>query len=144
MASDASSQRSWIRTIYLYLLAMIGIVLIVIGGVRFLDMGLKAFVFRQAEEEERLMSRQPPMPYILERVDRLGTGPGTEDLTPEETAAVRQWLEEYRQWKERSEAVDPIVARRQRTASTSLALILVGLPLYLYHWGIIRREGRGG
>jgi len=34
-------------------------------------MGLKAFVFTQAEEEERLFPPQPPMPYQLEVVGNL-------------------------------------------------------------------------
>ena len=34
-----------IRTIYLYLFALLGLALLTIGGVRFVDMGLKAFVF---------------------------------------------------------------------------------------------------
>lgn len=139
LAERPEARRPWIRTVYLYLLAMLGLVLLTIGGIRLLDMGLKAFVFTQAEQEERFMYQQPPMPVALERVERIGRGEEAE-LTPEERALVRQWVEDYRSWKERSERVDVIVARRQRTASSSLAMILVGLPLYLYHWGVIRKE----
>ena len=31
---------------------------------------------------------------------------------------------------------------RQRTASISVAMLVVGLPLYLYHWGTIQKEFR--
>lgn len=61
--------RSLIRTIYLYLFALVGLALLTTGTVRFVDMGLDA--------------------------------------------------------------------------SINLAMILVGLPLYLYHWQIIGRETRG-
>jgi len=44
-----------IRTIYLYIFALLGLVLVIIGGVRFVDMGLKAFVFTKAEEEDKMM-----------------------------------------------------------------------------------------
>lgn len=139
LAERPETRRPWIRTVYLYLLAMLGLVLLTIGGIRLLDMGLKAFVFTQAEQEERTMYMQPPMPVGLERVERIGRGEEGE-LTAEERALVRQWVEDYRSWKERTERVDVVVARRQRTASSSLAMILVGLPLYLYHWGVIRKE----
>ena len=138
---DAAPQRGWIRTVYLYLLALLGILLLAIGGVQLLDMGLRALVFPQAEEEERLGYRQPPMPFALERAERVAQGEET-GLSPDERAAVRQWIADYRQWKERADRIDPVVSRRQRTASSALALILIGLPLYLYHWALIRRESR--
>ena len=136
------SARSWVRTVYLYTLALVGLLLVVIGGIRLLDMGLKAFVFTQAEQEERLSYMQPPMPMPPERMRRLAEDEGQEPLTEEERVAIRQWVREHDAWRERRERVDPIVSRRQRDASSSLAMILIGLPLYLYHWSLIRRETR--
>jgi hypothetical protein len=133
------ASRSWVRTVYLYTMALLGLVLLTIGGVRILDLGLKAFVFTQAEHEERLSMRQPPMPMMLERLERIDRGEEP-DLTSQERALVRQWLQEYERWKEQADRVDPITSRRQRTASSALALILIGLPLYGYHWRVIRRE----
>ncbi len=60
----------------------------------------------------------------------------------EEKAAIKRWLADYEAWEERSGEVDPVTARRHRDASTNLALILAGLPLYIYHWGVIRREAK--
>lgn len=141
-AATRPPTRSWVRTVYLYLMALIGLVLLTTGGVRLLDMGLKAFVFTQAEQEERISLRQPPMPGVLERLDRIERGDptGEPELTPQERATLRQWLDEYERWREEQARVDPIVSRRQRSASSALALILIGLPLYGYHWRLIRRE----
>ena len=50
-----------IRTLYLYFFALVGLILATIGGVRFVDMALKAFIFTKAEERERLISTAPPM-----------------------------------------------------------------------------------
>jgi hypothetical protein len=132
-------RRSWIRSLYLYLAALFGLVLLSIGGVRLLDMGLRAWIFTEADSERRIYAFQPPMPPPTERLDRLT---GREELTEEERAMVRQWLEEYRGWRERSARVDPVTAERHRTAASSLAMILLGLPLYLYHWRLIRGEAR--
>lgn len=131
--------RSWVRTVYLYMMALLGLVLLTIGGVRMLDLGLKAFVFTQAEQEQRVSMLQPPMPVMMERMERIDRG-DEPDLTPQERAAVRQWLQDYERWREQADRVDPITSRRQRTASSALALILIGLPLYGYHWRLIRRE----
>ena len=131
--------RSWVRTVYLYMMALLGLVLLTIGGVRMLDLGLKAFVFTEADQEQRFSMMQPPMPMMLERMERIDRG-DEPDLTPQERAAVRQWLQDYERWREQADRVDPITSRRQRTASSALALILIGLPLYGYHWRLIRRE----
>ncbi len=129
---------SLIRTIYLYLFACLGLVLLAIGGVRFVDMGLKAFIFTRADEEQNLYRIQPPSPaYPFAKMEE---AQDDEELTEEERAAIRQWLEEYKAWQEGTSKVDYVAARRHRDASLNLSLILIGLPLYLYHWIIIKRE----
>lgn len=104
-----------IRKIYLYTFSLIGLVLIVIGSVKLVDLGLKIYVFRGADEAV-VWPNPPTIPLAGEEGKR---------SIPEEEERARR-LENLRQ--------------RQRTASNSLALILVGLPLYLYHWRLIRRE----
>jgi len=130
-----------VRTIYLYLFALLGLILLVIGGVRFVDMGLKAFVFTKAEEEQRLLYKMPPMiPVEIKKLEQV-EGSKKEFCLPEkDRAAIELWLAEYKEWKERRTKIDPITARRHRDASLNLAMILVGLPLYLYHWRIIKKE----
>ena len=131
-----------VRTIYLYLFALFGLMLLIIGGVRFVDMGLKAFVFTKAEEQERLIHKLPPMPPLeikkLEQIEE--SQEKTFCLSQKDRAAAEMWLAEYKEWKKRREKIDPVVARYHRDASLNLAMILIGLPLYLYHWGIIKRE----
>ena len=138
-------KHSLIRTIYLYLFTMLGLALLTIGGVRFVDMGLKAFVFTKAEEEERLMYKQPSyQPYPVQRIEELQKEElqKEEGLSEEEKATIKQWLADYKDWEERRSKIDPVTARRHRDASLNLALILIGFPLYLYHWRIIKRENK--
>lgn len=135
------NKHSLIRTIYLYLFSLVGLALLVIGGVRFVDMGLKAFIFTKAEQEERLMYKQPPAPYPLEKFQGIAeSGQTTVSLSEQERTTFDQWLADYKNWQAQRDAIDPVTARRHRDASMNLALILVGLPLYLFHWRIIRRE----
>ena len=127
-----------IRTIYLYIFALLGLVLIIIGGVRFIDMGLKAFVFTRAEEEQRISYSYPSYaPYSLPRLEESSED---ERLTDEEIVLIKGWLADYKLWQEKANQIDPVSSRRHREASMSLAMILIGLPLYLYHWRIIKKE----
>ncbi|MBU3942581.1 hypothetical protein KKA24_01205 [Patescibacteria group bacterium] len=109
---------SIIRTIYLYIFALVGLILVIVGGVRFLDMGLKMFVFTQADQMYNYDYRVEPLP---------------KEIVDGET---------QRNCPELISQADYINSSRQREASISLSLILVGLPLYWYHWSIIKRESR--
>lgn len=126
-----------IRTIYLYIFTLTGLTLLVIGAVRFLDMGLKAFVFTKADEEQRIYSYQPPMPVYMEKAEMAAEG---EELSETEKIQLKQALADYEEWKKRTENIDPITSRRHRDASLNLAMIIIGFPLYFYHWRIIRKE----
>jgi hypothetical protein len=134
-------KHSLIRTIYLYLFTIVGLALVVSGSVKFLDMGLKAFVFTKAEDPER-MNQQYYYGYSSSiPLEKLGAyvETGTE-LTDQEKATLKSYLAGYKQWQEAQSKVDYVASTRQREASNNLAMILVGLPLYLYHWRIIRKE----
>jgi len=135
-----TEKRSAVRTVYLYLFAVVGLVLLIIGSVRFIDMGLKAFVFTQSDAEQRLYSMQPPIPiYPVEKIEDIQNGA---ELTAEEKQAIERWLIDYEQWEEKRGSIDPVTANRHRDASINLAMILVGLPIYIYHWGTIRKESK--
>lgn len=132
------ARSAWVRTLYLYLFALLGLVFTAIGGIRLLDMALRATIFRSADALERY--EMPPLPTIGRRPGDFDVIASKAELTPEEKQLLRDGIEEYKRWKERRDRIDPVTARRQREASSSLAMILVGLPLYLYHWRTIRRE----
>ncbi|MCR4322498.1 MAG: hypothetical protein NUV61_00210 [Candidatus Azambacteria bacterium] len=132
-----------IRTIYLYTFSLVGLVLVVIGGVRFVDMGLKAWVFTRADEEQRMWQKQPPMPMVAEkRIEGAVQSTTSKEVvfTDEEKTAMQEWLASYANWKTQQEKFDPITSQRQREAAGALSFILVGLPLYFYHWRVIKRE----
>ncbi|MBI4250376.1 hypothetical protein HY622_02200 [Candidatus Uhrbacteria bacterium] len=126
-----------IRTIYLYLFALIGLALITIGAVRFVNMGLKIFVFTQAEQDQYMRYPELPMPYAVSPLEKAKED---KELSEEERAQVKTYLEEYKKWKEQRDKIDYRLVERHRDASMNIALIIVGLPLYLYHWRTIQKE----
>ncbi len=129
-----------IRTIYLYLFALIGLGLLIYGGVSFINMGLRAFIFTTPDKEERIMRHQPSMPWVDLPITAIEEEKEKICLTEEQKAEIERWLANYRIWEERKIEIDPVTARRHREVSTNLAIILIGLPLYLYHWYIIKKE----
>jgi len=134
-------KHSLVRTIYLYLFAIIGLVLLTIGSVNFVNMGLKAFIFTKAEEQEKINHERPPeVPYLVGNIEDIKE---REEISAEEKVLISQWLEDYKVWQERDQEISYVTTRRHQDASRNLALILIGLPLYLYHWGIIKRETKG-
>jgi hypothetical protein len=125
-------KHSTIRTIYLYLFALIGLTLIVIGSVNFVNMGLKALLFTQADQQNDYYYREPPIPYVVEGLDN------GECLSEENQIAFDRWVVSYEKWEESK--IDPITSNRHRDAARNLASILIGLPLYIFHWRLIGKE----
>ncbi len=99
-----------IKLIYTYLFSAIGLILIITGSVKLIDLGLKVYIFKQADVFY--------VPYLLINQN--------ENLTPEE---ITKREEEQKKADEINR-----IAERQRTASNAIALIIVGLPVFIYHW----------
>lgn len=136
-----SDKRVLIRTIYLYLFSLVGLVLLTIGTVSMLDLAMRTYIFKQADMEQKLWNAPQARgaPYPSKEVEVLQDD---QNLTASEREALLVWLKDYQDWKTETENIDPIIAHRQQEASHNLAFILVGLPLFLFHWRIIRRETR--
>jgi len=130
-----------IRKIYLYLFSMVGLVLIIIGTARFVDMGLKTYVFTKAYEQQRIEWARPAYidkEFIAEI--KAQTDLKTRELTEDQYQRVKYIISEYENWELTQKEIDPITSQKHRDASGNLAMMLVGLPLYLYHWLVIRKE----
>jgi len=100
---------SLIRTIYLYTFSLIGLVLIVMASVNLISLGLKTFIFTEADQD--YYARPAPLP---------------------EEGAGESTVEEPK--------IDYLKSQRQRELAQSIAMLLVGIPLYLYHWRVIKKE----
>lgn len=106
-----------IKWIYLYLFSTIGLVLFIIGAVRLVDLGLKAYVFKKADQ---IYS------YPIYRGEiKTPEGITTATTTKEEEEKMRE--DQMKADKENRSS------QRQRDAASSVAMILIGAPLYFYH-----------
>jgi len=107
-----------IRLLYLYLFSFIGLIIAVIGTVQLTDLAIKVFIFKGADKYEMY----PRTKMALDGKEVV--------LTDEEIK-----IQEEQQNKETNR-------QRQRQASSALAMLLVGVPLYKYHWNLIKKEGK--
>lgn len=104
-----TSSTHWIRLIYLYLFACIGLIIMVTGCIRGINIVLTRTVFKQASVY--------PRPPVLKG----------QDEQVFEAEQIRYQLEE---------------SQRQfhYEVAGALSMLLVGIPLYWYHWNLIKKE----
>lgn len=107
-----------IRKIYLYLFSTVGLILVIIGGVMLVNLALKAFIFTKAE-----FNYEYPQP--VSAPVKSGDNAAVVQLSKEELDAYNKNQRE---------------SQRQRDIAQALAQIIIGIPLYLYHWRVIRNE----
>jgi hypothetical protein len=106
-------EKELLKLIYLYLFSAIGLILLVVGLIKLVDLGFRTFVFREAD-----VYYTPVFSY-----------PGEEKISPEE---LQKRIEEQRKAEEINRR-----AQRQKQASIALSIIFVGASLYFYHWRLI-------
>ncbi|HOY55843.1 MAG TPA: hypothetical protein PLH37_00225 [bacterium] len=136
-----------IRTIYLYLFALVGLAMLVIGLSMIINLGLKTWIFTQADKIDSYNNQ--PMPLYLNSdikvAQEVKVCADKCELTQTQKEQVDNWLLEYQKWEKEQKNVDTnawVVRTRQRQAATAVSLILVGLPLWLFHWGVIKKDNK--
>ena len=126
-----------IRTIYLYIFALVGLIIVITGSIRAFTMGLETFVFKDSNQQDRInYSRPTSIPYV----EGLKLAKEGSSFTEDEKEAIENWLADYEEWKTANENFDYVSVQRQKEAASILANIIVGLPLYFYHWNLIKGE----
>ena len=105
----------WVKKIYIYLFSAIGLIVVVIGSVQLINLGLKAWIFTKADNYYNY-----PMPVSVPEKGQVVQQP--------DQAAIDQYQKNNMQ------------SQRQATASNAIAMIIVGAPLFLYHWRLARKQ----
>jgi len=103
-----------LRLLYLYLFSFIGLLIVVIGSIRLVSLGLRTYVFPDADNYET-------MPYA----------------SPDGKPAPATESAQFKELNQRQ-----IVRNRQREFAEIISMLIVGLPLYLYHWKTIQKENK--
>ena len=100
-----------LRLLYLYLFSFVGLLITVIGCTRLVTLGLKTYIFTNSDYY-----------YFAKPLMVDGTIPprNEDEQRKEQEASTR--------------------ANREREAAEAIAMIVVGFPLFLYHWSLIQKE----
>ena len=122
-----------IKKIYLYLVSLISLFIIVFGTITLINMVLRTWVFTKADMAYIAKIDPENCTKPLQQPEPLGssdikTPPQMRSCTKEEITSMEQ------------EQKDQQIAEKQRQASDAVAMILVGLPVFYFHWRLARKE----
>ena len=128
-----------IRTIYLYIAALISLIFVAVGTGAIVNTALKAYVFPEAEKGGFSMCNQQPPVYSMETqsVEKIKAG---EAATPDQKVQIEALLQDYKNWKENNSG--DICYKRERATKyvDSFTMLLIALPICLVHWRIIKKD----
>ncbi len=112
---------SSIRTLYFYVIATVGLLMVVFSAADLINLALKTWVFPKAEEYTFECPRDFPAP-----------AEGTTGQSPEEQRAECE-IQKERAREERMRA-------RQAGAVRDISFLVVGIPLFWFHFRTAQRE----
>lgn len=124
-----------IRTIYLYVAALISLIFTAVGAGTIINTTLKAYVFPEAEKKSFYeCNQQPPM---IGAPDISGY---KSIATEDQKIQLDQLLKDYQIWKENSVGEQCIKPARQNKIVDALTMLFIALPICLIHWKIIKKD----
>lgn len=118
-----SNKSGLIKSIYFYLVSLISLMMVVFSTADLVNLGLKTWVFTKADRADYYIQpcAVPPMPK------------GTDAPNVDQMVVCEQ---------NNKQQAENYAAQKQRDAVRDIAFILVGIPLFAYHWRTLRRESR--
>lgn len=126
-----------IRNVYLYLVTLIGLITFIFGSVGIINNVLQRYVFQIDQTDYYSMAVYPGM---RDQCSQLYVDPLDKEAK-QMIAPTTQEIEQCRvAEKEQNKRINN--ANFAREISISLAQIAIGLPIWLFHWGIIQKEYR--
>lgn len=140
---SGDSERSVIRPTYFYFVALGSLVMMVIAGGFLINIALKTWVFPQAGQVDEAASKAVPIEItpspekagvqsIITCGEKCGLDKETIDL-------AKQWATDYDSWQKE---VSRPASNTQRSAAASIPYVVLGIPLFWYHWSVTRKESK--
>jgi hypothetical protein len=139
---EADQERSVIRPTYFYFVALAALIMMVVAGGFLINLGLKTWVFPSAGQADKLQTSTltpimaTPEGEAVKSMVSCGSACG---LDQETVDLANRWQIDYDAW---NAEISQNVNNTQRQAATSIPFVLVGIPLFWYHWSVVRKESR--
>lgn len=111
------------------MVSLISLVIVVIASIMLINLALKTWVFPKADEdiyyyEPKLVCSEPPVNVDPATISSRDPNCDNPNYATEE---------KQREMDRRS-------AQKQRDAAQALAMIIVAVPVFIYHWKLARKE----
>ena len=129
-----TSKAKLIRSIYLYLAALVSLIFVAVGSGTLLNTALKFYVFPKAEKGGFSQCNQQPPVYALDKSTYIGVA------TEDQKSQLENLLRDYEEWKRNNTGEECYSAQRQSTSVDAITMILIALPILLVHWRIIKKD----
>jgi hypothetical protein len=129
-----TTKTKFIRSIYLYLAALISLIFVAVGTGRLLDTALKFYLFPKAEKGGYNQCNQIPPVYALDKNAYAGVA------TSDQKVQLENLLRDYDEWKKNNTGEECYSAQRQSETVDALTMLIIALPILLFHWRIIKKD----
>ncbi|MEI7426158.1 MAG: hypothetical protein WCK16_04535 [Candidatus Moraniibacteriota bacterium] len=123
-----------IRTVYLYIAALVSLIFVAVGSGTLLNTALKAYVFPKAEKGGYGRCNQQPPVYNIE------SAKDSTLTTEEQKEQITNALADYENWKKDNSGEECYSTERQSSIVDAITMIIIALPICLLHWRIIKKE----
>jgi hypothetical protein len=129
-----SPKTKLIRTIYLYIAALVSLIFVAIGTGTLVNTSLKFYVFPKAEKGGFSRCNQQPPIYSLDKNALMGVA------NDQQKTQLENLLADYEQWKKDNAGEECYSQERQSNVVNALTMMIIALPILLFHWLIIKKE----
>jgi hypothetical protein len=134
-----SDKEKIIRTVYLYLAALISLIFVAVGTGTVMNSLLKYKFFSEAEKKTYYECNNQPSLYSnmtadTEKLKNSGV------VTEEQKKEIENLINDYNNWKENEYGEKCFAPARQNRIVDALTMIIIALPICLTHWFIIKKD----
>lgn len=129
-----TTKTKFIRSIYLYLAALISLIFVAVGTGRLLNTALKFYLFPKAEKGGYNQCNQTPPAYNFDKNAYAGVA------TPDQKIQLENLLRDYDEWKKNNTGEECYSAQRQSETVDALTMLIIAMPILLFHWKIIKKD----
>jgi hypothetical protein len=143
--NDEVQEHSAIRPTYFYFVSLAALLMIVIAGGMLINLALKTWVIKSADQQTNIsgpMVKSVPSETgynsetaALQSVIDCGAKCGIEAQT---VTLAKQWMTDYNAWQ----TISVNYNNKQRQAASTIPFVALGIPLFWYHWSVVRKELR--
>ncbi len=130
-----TSKTKLIRTIYLYIAALISLIFVAVGSGTLINTGLKYAFFQEAEIKSYYECNQQPPLFGSPDVTTFKS-----IATEDQKTQLDQFLRDYQNWKDNNMGEKCIRPARQNKVVDAITMIIIALPLCFVHWEVIKRD----